>query len=358
MIKNRITQLIFQTAYCALAIVGFIGSLGIFQAKFTGHFYVYFTNLSNYFCMGIMFAELVSNIKKANKREDGVCDVCPKLKFMGVVYLTITCLVYNFVLAPVNQLALSLTVHSILLHIVLPVMFVLDWFLFYQRKNINWKYPLITLILPLIYLVFVMVRAWIMGWQGEFVYPYFFLDVTKLGIGGLFMWIGILLAAFLAFGFLFYYLDWLIAKKQPKEITMGQKFEGKFGFRETCFGICVRNGKMLLVKKNEQYSLPGGGIEKNEKQKDCLKREFLEEVGYTIAKSKKLATIDCYWTTRDDYKMRSLTHIYVVKVNDNNIAPTEDGNLVEEVDIDNVEQLLPLPYHKKALEVYFDKLKK
>lgn len=56
-------------------------------------------------------------------------------------------------------------------------------------------------------------------------------------------------------------------------ITIGEKFDNqKFDFRETCFGICERNGKILLIKNNKknEISMVGGGIEQGESQIDCL----------------------------------------------------------------------------------------
>ena len=50
MIKNRTLQLIYQTVYCTLALVGSVACLGIFDdiKLFRWDFYVYFTNLSNF----------------------------------------------------------------------------------------------------------------------------------------------------------------------------------------------------------------------------------------------------------------------------------------------------------------------
>ena len=50
MIKNRTAQLIFQTIYCTLGLVGIIASLGIFDNinAIRWDFYVHFTNLSNF----------------------------------------------------------------------------------------------------------------------------------------------------------------------------------------------------------------------------------------------------------------------------------------------------------------------
>ena len=49
MIKNRTVQLMFQTAFCTLGILGIIASFGTFNYEFRSDFYVHFTNISNYF---------------------------------------------------------------------------------------------------------------------------------------------------------------------------------------------------------------------------------------------------------------------------------------------------------------------
>ena len=140
-----------------------------------------------------------------------------------------------------------------------------------------------------------------------------------------------------------------------KTITVGEKFNSKFDFRETCFGIVIRDNKILLVKKNNQYSLIGGGIEKNEKKEQCLKREFLEESGLNINKIKPIVCVDCFWLAAGKYPMESNSNIFEVEVDLNNkITPTEEGNTTEWIDISNALELLPLPYHKAGLNYYFN----
>ena len=67
MIKNRTAQLIYQSFYCAIGLIGIIASLGIFDdiLNLRWDFYAHFTNLSNYLCIGIMFAELIETAKKS-----------------------------------------------------------------------------------------------------------------------------------------------------------------------------------------------------------------------------------------------------------------------------------------------------
>ena len=76
MIKNRTAQLIFQTVYCTLGFVGCVASLGIFDNIniIRWDFYVHFTNISNFLCLGVMFAAL---IQTAKKKEDSYVSASP-----------------------------------------------------------------------------------------------------------------------------------------------------------------------------------------------------------------------------------------------------------------------------------------
>lgn len=56
--------------------------------------------------------------------------------------------------------------------------------------------------------------------------------------------------------------------------------------RESANGIYIKDEKVLLVKPSwvDIWEFPGGGKETNESLIEALKREFLEETGYTILK--------------------------------------------------------------------------
>lgn len=139
-------------------------------------------------------------------------------------------------------------------------------------------------------------------------------------------------------------------------ITIGKEFKGKYDFRETCFGIVENDNKLLVVNKNNQYSLIGGGIEANESFKQCLEREFLEESGYSIKSFKELVQIDCYWLAAEKYPLLSRANIFEIEVDfDRKKEATEDDCYLEWIDINEAIELMPLPYHKKAMEFHMKK---
>ena len=223
MIKNRTAQLIFQTIYCTLGVVGCIASLGIFDniQQIRWDFYVHFTNISNFLCIGVMFTAL---IQTAKKKEDSYVSAVPMLKFIGMLGILLTFLVFNIMLAGAEgrDPQANWRVGSLCFHVVLPIMYIADWFLFRERKMTKWYYPIASIAFPLAYVIFLLIQAIILKFDASIlipntttplIYPYFFVNLDTQGVSGVLMWIGILSAAFVAVGFLFFGLDRLGKKK-------------------------------------------------------------------------------------------------------------------------------------------------
>ena len=223
MIKNRTAQLIYQTVYVTLGFVGIIASLGIFDnvSAIRWDFYVHFTNISNFLCIGVMLAEL---IQTAKKKDNSFVSAAPILKFIGMLGILLTFLVFNIMLAGAEgrDPQANWRIGSLCFHVVLPVMYIADWFLFYERKKAKWYYPIASIAFPLVYVVFLVIQAVILSFDSSIlipttttplIYPYFFVNFETQGVTGVLMWIGILAVAFVAVGFLFFCLDKLCKKK-------------------------------------------------------------------------------------------------------------------------------------------------
>lgn len=223
MIRNRTTQLIYQTIYCTLGLVGIIASLGIFDNIniIRWDFYVHFTNISNFLCIGVMAAGL---IQTAKKKEDSFVSAVPILKFIGMLGILLTFLVFNIMLAgaPDRDPQANWRIGSLIFHVILPIMYIGDWFLFYERKKCKWYYPIASMSFPLLYVVFLLIQAVILNFDNTIlipttttplIYPYFFVNLDTLGVLGALMWIGILSLAFVAVGFVFFGIDKLGKKK-------------------------------------------------------------------------------------------------------------------------------------------------
>ena len=226
MIKSRTAQLIYQTVYVTLGLVGLVASLGIFDNihMIRWDFYVHFTNISNFLCVGVMLAALIQTVRK---KEDSFVSAAPLLKFIGMLGILLTFLVFNIMLAGAKgrDPQANWRVGSLIFHVILPVMYIADWFLFYERKKCKWYYPIASIAFPLAYVIFLLIQALILKFDSSIlipttatplIYPYFFVNLDTQGVPGVFMWIGILSVAFVAVGYLFFGLDRLQKKKLDK----------------------------------------------------------------------------------------------------------------------------------------------
>lgn len=174
----------------------------------------YYTILSNILCF-IYFAVLViAQRKKENALVRGGVTMC----------ITVTGLVYHFMLNGLMGTAVgtgvpltALSVSNILVHYVVPIMVILDYFLFVPKGQYKSLYPLAWLVLPYAYFAFSMVRAEVSvraftGFGSTSRYPYPFLDVDLHGWDKVLLIVLAVTVAFLALGYIVYVLDRLLGK--------------------------------------------------------------------------------------------------------------------------------------------------
>lgn len=66
---------------------------------------------------------------------------------------------------------------------------------------------------------------------------------------------------------------------------------------EGCRGILIVDGKILLsyYKNEDQYLIPGGGLEVGESLADCCKRELAEETGVIVNPHTHYLTLEEYY---------------------------------------------------------------
>ena len=220
---SRTAQLIYQSFYCALGLVAIVASFGIFDnyKMLRWDFYVHFTNLSNYLCIGIMAAQLVQT---ARKKEDSYITTAPVLKFIGVLAILLTFVVFNTMLAGAEgrDPQLNWRIGSLLAHVVLPIMYVAEWFLFREHGKVKWYYPVASVGFPLAYMTFIFIQAAILkfdtsilipGTNTPLIYPYFFVNLETQGVAGVAKWAVLMFVAFMAVGFVFYGIDRLLKRK-------------------------------------------------------------------------------------------------------------------------------------------------
>lgn len=86
--------------------------------------------------------------------------------------------------------------------------------------------------------------------------------------------------------------------------------------RQTCGGILIENGKILLGKRNKDRLYPdiwdifGGHIEPNETKEQTLQRELHEELGIEV---NSFEFLESYQDKEPTYGYDYVHHIFIVK---------------------------------------------
>ena len=193
--KENLISAISKLLLVVGVIIGVWASLlqeGFFNPK---HF-LYYTIQSNIEIAIICFVSLLFIFSKKE-----VPSIVYALKFIFTVAITLTGLVFNFILYPASIFSTHplnpLSTANFFTHIFVPILSLVDFFAFDYKLKITKKTFLLGLITPLIYFIFVMFCTKVgIRFNGNLFVPYFFLDYKanswfQLGDGkiGVFYWV-------------------------------------------------------------------------------------------------------------------------------------------------------------------------
>lgn len=98
--------------------------------------------------------------------------------------------------------------------------------------------------------------------------------------------------------------------------------------------------KVLLIKRRDVpvWTLPGGGIEKNESFEEAIKREILEETGYQTLVKKKVGE----YTPIN--KLSRYTHLFECRILSGKPTLSDETSDIQFFDLDKLPKLIPPPY--------------
>ncbi len=209
MCKNLVTQLIYRVVLCVVSAFACLLSLGIFYIgvnggnTFSWGFLKFYTNISNYFVLAVSIVVLADTVRRVRRGEtEGYNEKLRTFKFMTVVMILVTFLVVIFLLDSPLHASYWRNIGNMAYHFLAPLLFILDYIFFDEKRTLSVLAPLYSLVIPLVYVAYIFLLGAIVP---DFEYPYFFLDVNTLGYGGVLLWILGLLVVFAALG----YLLWL-----------------------------------------------------------------------------------------------------------------------------------------------------
>jgi len=188
-IQTNIPKIIFGT------IVAFLSWFSIlFQLYLTtgsiANLFSYFTILCN-----LLVASSVTFSIFLPKTQVGIYFSSVSVQTAIALYIFIVALVYNSVLRGLLILEGWQIVVDNMLHVVIPILYLLYWFFFVPKTYLNWKNGMYWILFPLIYLIYSLIRGAIVQW-----YPYPFLNAAKYGYNQVIFNIGIMILVFFSAG--------------------------------------------------------------------------------------------------------------------------------------------------------------
>ncbi|MEP6674122.1 MAG: Pr6Pr family membrane protein [Ferruginibacter sp.] len=162
-------------------------------------FFSYFTVLTN-ILVAVCCTAIATGSKKFFSRPATICAVA--------VYISIVGIIYNVILRNLWHPTGTQKIVDELLHVVVPVLFILFWLLLVPKNMLQWKNAFPWLLYPLIYLIAVMCRGSFSGF-----YPYPFLDLSLSAFQQVLLNCCMICAAFLFISLLFIWIAKLTSKK-------------------------------------------------------------------------------------------------------------------------------------------------
>lgn len=116
----------------------------------------------------------------------------PKVKGAFTAYITATLLGFAVLLSPTYAPGGVDLFLSNVTHYVVPLAFILDWFLFEQKGVYQWRYALDWLVYPVSYFIYALIHG---TFTGDYLYPFF--DPITLGWDGMAIQVMFILAFFI-----------------------------------------------------------------------------------------------------------------------------------------------------------------
>ena len=135
------------------------------------NFFSYFTIQSNIFAFAIL---ILSALATASNRGSNNLNL---LRGAATLYMAVTGIVFAVLLAGVEGSVLTAAPwDNIVLHYIMPMALLVDWFVDKPNKSITLKKALVWLIYPVAYIIYSLTRGHFVNW-----YPYPFLNPNTNG---------------------------------------------------------------------------------------------------------------------------------------------------------------------------------
>lgn len=217
--KERKFSIIFKLLVVISLLAGIL--LNVVHTTSISAILSYYTLQSNIVCLIMFLGIIIAIMSKNNYRTNSIYYL---LKGGTIMAILITGITYQIALAPNNfYMDISYTMRTerywanLLVHVISPILVLLDYVLFDEKGNFKYYYPIIWLFLPLSYVIYVYSYSArggsFYGIGGSREFAYIFLDYNRIGYSGVFKSIIIIAILILLVSYFFVFLDRKLKRK-------------------------------------------------------------------------------------------------------------------------------------------------
>ena len=122
--------------------------------------------------------------------------------------------------------------------------------------------------------------------------------------------------------------------------------------RKGAYLIAIENNKLAVAKCYKGCFLIGGGMEKDEDQIDCLKREAIEETGHEVIVEGFVGSAESYSIHNYFGHFNPVQFYYHGRLGKKVCEPLNEGEEFTWIPLENFEDELYLEYQKWAVRKY------
>ncbi len=184
-ISNTYIVFFYRLIYIFICVNGLKRHFFPFSIKKSMRMFSYFTIQTNILCLLLFIILLMDTIKEFYLPESKttIRKKHQKLRGMIIMSITVVFFAYNFVLkysgfSMAHDISYHITVNDIYVHYLIPIMTITDWILFEEKNSFTFTDPFIWLLLPASYYLIINIKTIFQSCS----YPYYFIDIDKLGL--------------------------------------------------------------------------------------------------------------------------------------------------------------------------------
>ena len=184
-INNRLASLIYKLSLLVVCLLGLLMNVGIFMGTYRPFVFLYYSVLSNLACFVFYAVAAGITFRNINKTgQFGTVKFAPHFKGGIVMMMLLNIIIFIFVLAGNSGTSAVGTLSNVIVHIIVPLMVLVDWSLFDKKGSFTGTDPLIWLAIPFAYYALVLFfgepHLVYVEYFGGVHYPYRFIDPERI----------------------------------------------------------------------------------------------------------------------------------------------------------------------------------